>query len=53
MFYVNPDDPAILVPKRMGIGWTINFGRPAGVATAVLTLVVVGGGIVLASLQQR
>ena len=29
LFYVNPDDPAILVPKRLGIGWTINFGRPA------------------------
>jgi uncharacterized membrane protein len=29
MFYVNPDDPALLVEKRFGIGYTLNFGRPA------------------------
>jgi len=29
MFYVNPQDPAILVEKRFGIGYTLNFGRPA------------------------
>lgn len=28
-FYVNPDDPSIFVPKRFGVGWTTNFGRPA------------------------
>jgi uncharacterized membrane protein len=28
--YINPDDPALFVPKRFGIGWTVNFGRPAG-----------------------
>lgn len=27
MFYVNPDDPAILVRKRYGYGWTFNFGH--------------------------
>jgi uncharacterized membrane protein len=29
MFYVNRNDPALVVPKRFGIGWTLNFGRPA------------------------
>lgn len=29
MFYVNRDDPALLVEKRFGIGYTFNFGRPA------------------------
>lgn len=28
-FYVNPDDPAIFVEKRFGIGYTFNFARPA------------------------
>jgi uncharacterized membrane protein len=28
MFYFNPDDPAIMIPKRMGVGWTLNFGHP-------------------------
>lgn len=30
MFYNNPDDPAIFVPKRVGVGYTINIGRPLG-----------------------
>jgi uncharacterized membrane protein len=28
IFYSNPDDPALLVPKRFGIGYTLNFGNP-------------------------
>lgn len=28
MIYYNPDDPALMVEKRMGGGWTVNFGRP-------------------------
>ncbi|SEG60004.1 Protein of unknown function [Bryocella elongata] len=29
VFYANPADPALLVPKRFGWGWTFNFARPA------------------------
>lgn len=29
-FYFNPDDPAIWIEKRFGVGWTINFARPLG-----------------------
>jgi uncharacterized membrane protein len=53
LFYVNPDDPAIMVPKRLGIGWTINFGRPAGVICGVLTLLGVAVLIVIGLLQQH
>jgi uncharacterized membrane protein len=28
VFYYNPDDPALLVEKRSGLGWTVNFGHP-------------------------
>ena len=28
VFYNNPDDPALFVPKRYGLGWTMNFGHP-------------------------
>ncbi len=28
VFYYNPDDPALFVEKRFGIGWTSNFARP-------------------------
>jgi len=36
-FYSNPDDPALLVPKRFGIGYTLNFGNPW--SQAVLDLI--------------
>lgn len=41
--YVNRDDPAILVQKRIGIGWTLNFGNPWSIVllAAVLALVAV------------
>jgi uncharacterized membrane protein len=28
IFYFNPDDPSMFVPKRFGVGWTGNFARP-------------------------
>src|SRR3984893_15944922 len=42
-FYSNPNDPALLVPKRFGIGYTLNFGNPwswAVLAFLLLMLVV-------------
>lgn len=27
-FYYNPQDPAFMVEKRVGLGWTFNFARP-------------------------
>jgi uncharacterized membrane protein len=27
LIYDNPDDPAVIVEKRFGIGYTVNFGR--------------------------
>ena len=29
LFYVNPDDPAVMVEKRFGVGYTVNFGNRA------------------------
>lgn len=29
VFYANADDPAVVVPKRFGIGWGLNWARPA------------------------
>ncbi|NKI35186.1 hypothetical protein HFP89_08405 [Wenzhouxiangella sp. XN79A] len=28
MVYFNPDDPALWLEKRFGVGYTLNFGRP-------------------------
>jgi uncharacterized membrane protein len=39
--YFNPQNPALFVPLRSGVGWTLNFGRPR--ALAILLLFVVAG----------
>ncbi len=42
IFYVNREDPSLFVPERFGIGWTMNWGRPAAWAVlAGLVLVIV------------
>lgn len=41
--YFNPDDPALFVPLRRGVGWTVNFGRPRAVVFLVI-FVVLGVG---------
>lgn len=43
MFYYNPDDPAIFVSKRVGIGYTMNFANK-------LSWVVLVGLLLLAAL---
>jgi uncharacterized membrane protein len=40
LFYNNPDDPALFVPKRYGRGWTINFGHPQGKLVMIGTLLL-------------
>ncbi|NNC11309.1 DUF1648 domain-containing protein [Planctomonas sp. JC2975] len=52
IFYVNPDDPSIMVPRRFGVGWTINLGHPAGIAICVALLVVLLGIIVFAMVSR-
>ncbi|QHW31513.1 DUF1648 domain-containing protein [Paenibacillus rhizovicinus] len=43
--YYNPKDPAVFVPKKYGIGWTVNFGRPMG-WIVVITLILIPFAIV-------
>jgi uncharacterized membrane protein len=47
--YFNPRDPALFVPTRRGVGWTLNFGRPLAIALIATILTVgVGGPFLLA-----
>ncbi len=48
MFYVNPNDPALLVEKRFGIGYTFNFGRPAAWVFVALILALLTFPLVIA-----
>ena len=43
LLYVNSEDPALFVEKRFGMGYTLNFGRPASwvMLTALLLVPVV------------
>lgn len=40
VFYSNSDDPSLFVPKRYGIGYTLNFGNPW--SWVVLALILIG-----------
>lgn len=40
MFYNNPEDPALFVAKRVGVGYTINIGKTSGKIIMILTLLV-------------
>lgn len=49
-FYVNRDDPALFIPKRFGVGWSLNFGHPAAfiilivLAAVILATTLLPGG---------
>ncbi|MCC9203847.1 DUF1648 domain-containing protein [Arthrobacter sp. zg-Y769] len=44
--YINRTDPRILVPKRLGAGWTVNAGRPAGLAFYLVILLISAAALV-------
>lgn len=44
LFYTSRKDPAALVPKRYGWGWTMNFGSPwTWLAGAVVVGAIIWG----------
>lgn len=44
--YVNRADPRVVVPKRLGAGWSLNAARPAGLAFYLLIGLVSLAGLV-------
>lgn len=48
-FYFSSADPRIVVKKRIGIGWTLNFARPMAVPFLVGLLAAFYAGIDLLS----
>ena len=38
VFYFNPDDSAVLVEKRFGLGYSLNFARPTSWIILLLVL---------------
>lgn len=53
IFYSNPDNPALLVPKRYGIGYTLNFGNPWSWVLLAFILLAVAAPIALGVMSLR
>lgn len=49
IFYFNPSDASVFLPERFGIGWTMNFARPA--AWAVILGVVAVTAVFIGALS--
>ncbi|MGO1060809.1 DUF1648 domain-containing protein [Planococcus sp. FY231025] len=43
IFYFNREDPSLMVEKRFGIGWTVNFGNPRSWLLLLLPLAILLG----------
>ncbi|WP_449138255.1 DUF5808 domain-containing protein, partial [Slackia sp.] len=41
VFYFNREDPSLFLPGRFGIGWTMNWARPAAWAVLAGLVIVV------------
>ncbi len=41
IFYWNPKDKRLFVPKRYGYGWTINFANPWAVVALIAIMVAI------------
>ena len=52
-FYSDPNDLALLVPKRFGIGCTFNFGNPWSWAVLALVLLMVAVPFILLAATSR
>src|SRR5215469_14987456 len=53
IFYYKPDDPALFVPKRYGIGYTLNFGNSWSwvVLALILAMVALPIGLSIANVR--
>ena len=44
--YYNKNDPALMVEKRIGVGWTVNLAHPIGMILMVLPFIIMIGLII-------
>jgi len=47
VFYYNPDEPRLLVAKRTGSPWTLNFARPIAWAIVAVPFAIMIVGAVI------
>jgi len=39
--YFNPEDKSVFIEKRVGLGWTVNIGRPMGLILFIFPIIIV------------
>lgn len=42
LFYINREDHALLIPRRFGLGWTLNFGNPKAAMLLAGVIALIG-----------
>lgn len=45
IFYYNPQDPDLMVPKRNGLGLTFNFGHKVSFVVLGLIIAIIAGDL--------
>ena len=53
IIYYNPDDPAIFVEKRFGVGWTFNFGNKIALFLAFALIILIPVALFFISFMRR
>lgn len=53
LFYVNREDPSVVVPRRFGIGWAMNWGSPKSWDLAALLVAAIAAFVVLVEVLFR
>ena len=53
MLYCNPNDASLFLPQRSGIGWTVNWGRPAVWAMVAMFVLLVAAFIAICVVMVR
>lgn len=46
ILYFNPENKKIFVPKRLGIGWTLNFARWQSLLFILILLTAIGYSVI-------
>lgn len=47
LIYYNKNDTSIFVEKRVGVGWTVNAGRPIGIIILILPIIIIIVSLIL------
>ncbi len=53
LFYVNREDPSVVVPRRFGVGWAMNWGNPKSWGLTALLIAAIAAFVVVIEVLLR